>query len=221
MNYFYITGDSRGIGRAVASELLKDKRNIVYGISRNSTIQDRNYTHIYLDLNDLESVKTFPFNNVNDAEKVVLLNNAGILGHVTQVGNIDNDSIIQAQNVNLTSAMILTNKFISAYQNSDAKKIIINTSSGAARHSNPSWGTYCSTKAGLEMFARVIHDEQKDNSANPIRIFSIAPGIVDTDMQERLRSVDPKDFKGRERFIKLKERGKLVSPESIALQYID
>lgn len=221
MNYFYITGTSRGIGKAIAEELLKSKSNYVYGISRNSKIQHKQYEHITLDLNDLETVKKFEFHQHNDAEKVVLLNNAGVLGHVTPVGNLDNDKLIQAYKINLISPALLTNQFMNTYKNSEAEKLIINVSSGAARHTIKSWSTYCSTKSGLEMFARVIMDEQEQNNSNPVKVFSIAPGVVDTEMQDEIREVNPENFPELDRFIQLKKEGNLEDPTIVARYFVD
>ncbi len=221
MKYFYITGTSRGIGKATTEELLKDDNNFVFGISRHSSIQNKNYKHIPLDLNDLEKVKTFKFEELRDAEKIVLFNNAGILGHVTQVGNLDNDKIIASHNINLISPILLTNNFLSDYQESKAEKMIVNTSSGAANHTIPSWSTYCSTKAGLEMFARVIDDEQQDVKDNPVKVLSVAPGVVDTEMQDEVREVEPENFRELDRFVQLKKNGQLVKPEDVAKKYVD
>jgi benzil reductase ((S)-benzoin forming) len=221
MNYFYITGTSRGIGKATADELLKDENNFVFGISRHSSIQHKNYKHITLDLNDLEKVKNFQFEDLKNAEKIVLFNNAGILGHVTQVGNMDNDKIIASHNINLISPVLLTNNFLSFYKDSKAEKMIFNTSSGAANHTIPSWSTYCSTKAGLEMFARVIDDEQQDVKDNPVKVFSVAPGVVDTEMQDEIREVEPENFRELERFVQLKKNGQLVKPTDVAKKYVD
>src|SRR6056297_2063565 len=221
MNYFYITGTSRGIGKATAEELLKDDNNFVFGISRNSTIKHKNYKHIQLDLNDLEGVMAFQFNNLNDAQKVVLFNNAGTLGEVTPVGNLDNKKIIQSHNINLISPAILMNNFLAFYKKSEAEKIIINTSSGAARHTIPSWSNYCSTKAGLEMFARVIADEQQDKKEYPFKVFSIAPGVVDTEMQDEIREVDPENFRELDRFIELKKNDQLMDPTQVARRFVD
>lgn len=221
MNYIYITGTSRGIGKALAEELLQDSQNYVYGISRNASIKHNNYEHITLDLNDLEKVKSFRFREHKDADKVVLFNNAGILGHVTQVGNMDPDKIIQSHNINLISPALLINNFIDTYKGNSAEKIIINTSSGAASHTIASWSTYCSTKSGLEMFARVVNDEQEDVKDNPVKVFSIAPGVVDTEMQDEIREVEPENFRDLDRFVQLKKEGLLVRPEDVAKRYAE
>ena len=221
MNYIYITGASRGIGKATAEELLKDDNNFVFGISRNSAISHKNYKHIELDLSDLGKVKAFQFNHFEDPQKIVLFNNAGILGEVTPVGNLDNEKIIQSHNINLVSPAILMNNFLSVYKESEAEKIIINTSSGAARHTIPSWSNYCSTKGGLEMFARVIADEQQDVKTNPAKVFSVAPGVVDTEMQDEIREVEPENFRELDKFVQLKKNGQLTQPEDVGKKYAD
>jgi len=221
MNYFYITGTSRGIGKATAKELLRDDNNFVIGISRHNSIKHKNYKHISLDLGNLEEVKAFQFNHFEEAQKVVLFNNAGILGEVTPVGNLDNENIIRSHNINLISPAILMNNFLAFYKESEVEKIIINTSSGAARHTIPSWSNYCSTKGGLEMFARVIADEQQDVKTNPVKVFSVAPGVVDTEMQDEIREVEPENFRELERFVHLKQNNQLTKPEDVGKQYAD
>jgi benzil reductase ((S)-benzoin forming) len=220
MKYYYITGTSRGIGRAIAETLLERENTFVYGISRNDSIQHKNYQHISLDLNDLDRVKEFTFGDHPDAEKIVLINNAGILGHVNQVGNLYTEKVINSYTINLISPSILINQFLNQYQEHKAERMIVNTSSGAAQHTIPSWSTYCATKAGLEMFARVVEDEQQDFD-NPVKVYSIAPGVVDTEMQDEIREVDPENFRELDRFVKLKKDGQLVNPKDVGKKFVD
>ena len=220
MKYYYITGTSRGIGKALAKELLGKENTFVYGISRNNTIEHKNYQHISLDMNDLNRVQEFTFGDHPDAEKIVLVNNAGILGHVTQVGNLYNEKIINSYNINLISPSLLINRFINQYKDHDCERMIVNTSSGAAQHTIPSWSSYCATKAGLEMFARVVEDEQQDTE-NPVKVYSIAPGVVDTEMQDEIREVEPENFRELDRFVKLKKDGLLVDPNDVAKKFAD
>lgn len=220
MKYYYITGTSRGIGRAIAETLLERENTFVYGISRNDSIQHKNYQHISLDLNDLDRVKEFTFGDHPDAEKILLINNAGILGHVNQVGNLYTEKVINSYTINLISPSILINQFLNQYQEHKAERMIVNTSSGAAQHTIPSWSTYCATKAGLEMFARVVEDEQQDFD-NPVKVYSIAPGVVDTEMQDEIREVDPENFRELDRFVKLKKDGQLVNPKDVGKKFVD
>ena len=116
-------------------------------------------------------------------------------------------------NTNLLAPMYLTNAFVSAYKDSKAKKIICNISSGAASKPMEGWGEYCSTKAAIAMFTMVA---AKESSNSRFRFFSVAPGIVDTQMQEEIRQANELDFPQIERFKSYKEKGDLSSPELVA-----
>jgi benzil reductase ((S)-benzoin forming) len=76
---------------------------------------------------------------------------------------------------------------------------------------------YCAAKAGLDMFSKVLHSEQPiHRPKHPVRIFSIAPGVVDTDMQAQIRAMSKKDFPNKERFIKMKADGVLAPANETA-----
>lgn len=150
MNLIYITGTSKGIGNALALELLNDLSNKVVGISRSQSIQHSNYIHFNIDLGDLEQLKTFKFKIPPGVKKVVLVNNAGSLGEVNYTGSFSAEMISQTMNINLVSPMILANDFIKAYQDAAVPKLIINITSGAANNAYDGWSMYCTAKAGIE-----------------------------------------------------------------------
>lgn len=216
MNYYFITGTSRGIGKATAEKLLHDENCMVFGLSRTQSIEHEQYRHIAIDFNDLEQVKNFQFEPIDSGDKVVLLNNSGVLGDVNYIGKLSPDKIIESYNVNLIAPVLLINKFIKQYSILTATKLIINISSGAARHAIKSWSTYCSTKAGLEMFARVLKDEMNEVCNKNVKVFSIAPGVVDTQMQTEIRALPIENFSGKDRFVSLKENNELFSAELVA-----
>ncbi len=217
MKYYFITGTSRGIGKAITENLLKENSVKVFGLSRTCSINKDNYEHINIDLSETRSLNLFKFPELKDAEEIILINNSGVLGELDKVGNISNESIINALNVNTIAPLILMNKFIGIYQNYTNKRVIINISSGAGRRPVSSWGTYCASKSGLDMFSQVAGEEQKKISeTNRINIFSIAPGIVDTKMQEEIRAVKKEKFAEVDKFIQFKKEILLFSPEFVA-----
>jgi benzil reductase ((S)-benzoin forming) len=216
MNYYYITGTSRGIGKATAEKILENENNIVIGISRSQSIQHPRYRHVVLDLNMLEAVQAYQFEQYTDAERIVLINNSGVLGDVKHIGKLDSQKIVSSFNINLISPSILINSFVAAYQETKAEKIIINISSGAASHVVKSWSTYCSTKAGLEMYAKVLSEELIEANNTDIKVFSIAPGIIDTEMQTEIRAIPDENFSGKSKFVSFKENNKLTSPAEVA-----
>ena len=64
---------------------------------------------------------------------------------------------------------------------------------------------YYAAKAGLDMFSEVIHSEQPiHHPKHPVRIFSIAPGVVDTGMQKQIPEIPKKNFAGKQRFVRMK-----------------
>jgi benzil reductase ((S)-benzoin forming) len=217
MNYYFITGTSKGLGKALVELLLSEENNFVYGFSRNSSIEHQNYVHHAIDLGDLDKVQSFQFPALENAEKICLVNNAGIVGEVNHAGKLDNQSIINCYNVNLIAPAILTNNFLSSYSDTSIPKLIVNISSGAGRTPIDGWNVYCSTKAGLDMFSSVIHEENTIKGNNTT-ILSLAPGIIDTGMQVQIRESSEDGFSNIDRFIEYKENGDLADPKTTAAQ---
>ncbi len=217
MNYYFITGTSRGIGKAFAELLLKDKSNIVYGLSRSNNLTGDNYKHTFIDLSDLEALKKFEFTDLPEAKSIALVNNSASTIGIRNLGKLTSDEIINAYNINIVSSTILMNNFLNKYQLYDCKRSIMNISSGAAYKPMESWSVYCATKAALAMISEVADVEQKLKfPENSVRIYSVEPGIVDTQMQADLRKVSPEDFSMVGMFIDFFEKKELAGPEDIA-----
>jgi len=220
MKIYYITGTSKGLGKAISEVLLQDSENFVIGISRNKTIENKNYKHISVDLSKPESVIDFKFDIFDNAASYTLINNAGIIGDIKHIGDIDNKKIIDTYNVNIVSPSILINNFVRDYKSVDLQKTILNISSGAGRHSIESWSSYCASKAAMDMFSLVANDDFNYLSGKNFKIFSIAPGIVDTPMQDDIRAANKDDFSMVENFKTYKNQNLLSSPYKIAKQLI-
>ncbi len=210
---FYITGTSRGIGKALAELALKDKNYFVFGYSRNQTINHANYKHISSDFSNTESLINLELPVKPDATKAVLINNAGMLGEVKPIGKQSAENIIKTHTVNAIAPTILTNLFLGAYDNKNTEKTIINISSGAARNAVESWANYCSSKASLDMLSRVVQQENTDSS---LKVFAVAPGVVDTKMQDEIRSVAPENFPHLKKFINYKKENHLSNSNDVA-----
>lgn len=222
MDYYFITGTNKGLGKALTTLLLKNDNNVVFGISRKHTIKHQSYNPLTLDLNDLEAVKVFNFPTIAPANKVILINNAGVIGAIKHLGNQNEEAIITTYNVNLISPTLLINKLLKTYDDAVIKQIV-NISSGAGRTPIDGWSVYCSTKAGLDMMSLVLKEECSINHKN-ISVLSLAPGIIDTAMQESIRKAQPEDFSNIERFKTYKRQGDLATPENTAqlvLQFLE
>ena len=219
MNYYFITGTSRGLGKAITNLLLKDDNSFVFGLARTNTMSNSNFEFSELDLNNLDLISKYNFKNLPDAESIILINNSGQIGDIKHIGDINNSSIIENYNVNIIAPSLLINNFVKKYKHLQVPKSIINISSGAGRHPIESWSTYCASKAALDMFSNVLNNEQEITN-NRFKVFSVAPGIIDTKMQDEIRTADFNDFNGVNKFKDLKSNNQLSSPQEIAEQII-
>jgi len=211
-----LTGHSQGLGKAILDVYLKKGNFKVLGISRTSLKLDHpNFSELSIDLSDLDLLESklsalFPS---GDFMNILLINNAGWIGDVKPIGKLEAKKLRDQVNLNLLAPMYLINAFLGVYKANSAKKIICNISSGAASRPVEGWAGYCSTKAGLSMFSQVLAKENDDPS---FRVFSLAPGIVDTPMQGEIRKSNEADFPDISKFVSYKEKGDLSSPESVA-----
>jgi benzil reductase ((S)-benzoin forming) len=215
----YITGTSSGIGKATALELLKEGF-IVIGISRKCKIKHQNYKHIFLDLSNLNTLNQFDFEpNIND--NIVLINNAGIINPIKPVGHLLDKDIINITTVNLLAPQILINKFIHKYNAFNNHYTILNISSGAGKHPIDAWATYCASKAGIDLFSETINLEFNNRKMDNWKIYSFAPGVVDTKMQEKIRNSNASEFKSLQKFLDLKKENQLLPSNKVATVIVD
>lgn len=215
-----LTGHSKGLGRAILDAYLQKDEFVIIGISRTKLgLNTPHLTEISMDFSEMgvledEFTSVFP---LGDYKQIVLINNAGLIGEIKPVGSLQVKDLRTQINVNLLAPMCLTNAFVAAFGNTKARKTICNISSGAASKPVEGWGGYCSTKAGLEMFTKVAAKESKDPK---LRYFSVAPGIIDTQMQDEIRQANSVDFPQIERFKNYKKNGDLSSPEAVAAKIV-
>ncbi|WP_338776473.1 (S)-benzoin forming benzil reductase [Metabacillus sp. FJAT-52054] len=227
MKTFIITGTSRGLGEELASQLLNTAHHVIcLSRSKSEFLQQKAeekkapFLEIEADLSNAESIPDlmehiFSSIRFENLQGIYLLNNAGTVQPVVPAELASAGEMVQNISVNLIAPMVLTSEFIKRTADIPAEKRIMNISSGAARKSYEGWSSYCSSKAGLDHFSRCIAEEQKQRT-NGIKCVSIAPGVVDTSMQEHIRSLEEGKFPQQNRFIKLKEEGKLYSPSFAA-----
>ena len=111
--------------------------------------------------------------------------------------------------------MLLSSAFLYATSDWRATRKLLNISSGLGRRAMAAQAAYCAAKAGMDHFTRCVALEQA-LLPNGARVCSLAPGVIDTDMQVQLRGADEADFPDRGNFVGMKEKGALASPEQAA-----
>lgn len=224
MDVFIVTGSTNGIGLELVKQLLASKKMVV-GIARGkAVINHTNYEHILLDLaqtEKLEEVMTNIVKQVIDkATSLTLINNAGTIEPIGTAGDIDSRTVAKSIAVNLTAPMILTGTFIKATQHKEIPKRVLQISSGAGRKGYEGWSSYCAGKAGLDRFTEAVQLEES-RKTNGVRLVSIAPGIIDTNMQGKIREASESEFALVNKFKDYKMTGQLSSAEAVAAKLIE
>lgn len=220
MDVYIVTGASKGIGFELAKQL-EEKGKKVIGLARTAPEGVENFvTADFAKTDQLEEVLAKILDGgMAGATSWTLINNAGMVDPIGLIGSVSAKEMTKALAVNLTAPMILSNTFIAKLQRFEGTKRIVNISSGAGRKPYEGWGSYCTTKAGLDHFSRVAAVEQS-KAKFPVEIVSIAPGIIDTGMQETIRASDEEAFPLLDRFVDYKEQGLLSSAEETAQKLI-
>jgi benzil reductase ((S)-benzoin forming) len=148
-----------------------------------------------------------------------LINNAGVIGRIGPLDPLDAADIATTLRVDLEAPMLLTAAFLTATRDWAMPRKILNISSGLGRNAMAGSALYCAAKAGLDHFSRCVALDEAART-HGARIVSIAPGVIDTDMQADLRAGDPTGFPGRATFVNLKETGALTSPTDAAARLL-
>ncbi|MHA7130208.1 SDR family NAD(P)-dependent oxidoreductase [Algoriphagus namhaensis] len=210
-----VTGHSKGLGKAITELFLSDPDCEVLGISRSTAaISNTRLTEVSLDLAETEILEK-AFSRLlprKEFDRAILINNAGWIGSLKPFHKLSSEEIMRVNAINFIAPSLLIREFLDTYEGFAKQKIICNISSGLAYRPESSLSGYCSSKASLAMLSEVL---DKENHAHT-RVFSLAPGVVDTEMQVDLRSASEEDFPKRKVFSDLKSSGKLSSPEEAA-----
>ena len=231
-----LTGASRGLGRAMARQLLSPGR-VLLCLSRQV---DDEFAHLArLSGAHLEQWSQDLADGAEAAERLALwlhslhapglasatlINNAGVMPQIGPIERCPPQELDHALRVGLAAPMQLTGAFLRATQawvdaGWQGPRKVLNLSSGLGRRPMAAQAPYCAVKAGLDHFSRCVALEQAERP-DGARIVSLAPGVIATGMQEQLRAADPNGFPDHSRFMGLHEQGLLTSPELAAAQVL-
>jgi NAD(P)-dependent dehydrogenase (short-subunit alcohol dehydrogenase family) len=226
-----VTGASRGMGLAIAGQLCQPDA-VLLCISRStsaaleSLARERGATLVQwtADLSDAADVAArlqswLLVQDVARLASATLINNAGMVGRLGPLDPALPADVATTLRVDLEAPMQLTAAFLTATRGWALPKKILNISSGLGRRAMAGAALYCAAKAGMDHFSRCVAlDEARQTHG--ARIVSLAPGVIDTDMQTDLRAGDPAQFPDRAGFVQLKETGMLTSPDDAAARLL-
>jgi benzil reductase ((S)-benzoin forming) len=214
-----VTGHTKGLGAAIAQELLE--RGIpVLGLARGSSQElDARFAgllkQVEIDLSSSAALAAWLAEPdlreyLDGGATALLVNNAGVVMPIGPLHEQDPVDVMRAVALNVAGPLALSAAVVRA--SPGAERRILHISSGAGRNAYPGWSVYCATKAALDHHARAVALDGDER----VRVCSLAPGVIDTGMQAQIRATPEQDFPMRERFVQLKAEGALRSPEDCA-----
>ena len=186
-----VTGGARGIGRAIVETLARKNIKIIANYNQSEEKAKRLQEELKkenilidifkADVSKREEVKEMVDYIIEKYGKIdILINNAGIDQEkmFQDITDEDWDNIVK---VNLYSAFCTTQEVIQ-YMLKQKSGCIINISSIYGINGGSCAVAYSATKAGMDGMTKSL---AKELGPSHIRVNSIAPGYIDTDMNEK------------------------------------
>lgn len=191
-----VTGASRGIGRAIADELAGDFHLLLGG--RDAGALDelaRTYPSarpFACDLTDPEAVAAAVAALDLPHGLAAVVHSAGILvsGTVAELGAADWSRSLAT---NVTAVADLTRLLLPALRRARGTVVTINSGSGFT--AGAGGGAYSASKFALRAFTDALREEERGHG---VRVSSVHPGRVDTDMQRELRAHEAGEYEPEE-----------------------
>ncbi|MEU7836670.1 MULTISPECIES: SDR family oxidoreductase [unclassified Nonomuraea] len=192
-----VTGASRGVGEAIARALGPTHHVILGGRDRDT---------LAALAAELPDARVWPVEltevteaDVAGVERLDLLVHSAGIGLLGKVAELKTDVWRRTMELNVIAVAELTRLLLPALRGAGGHVICVN--SGAGLRANPGWGAYAASKFALRAFADALRQEETE-----LRVTTIYPGRVDTDMQRGVREQEGGDY----------EPDKYLKPESVA-----
>lgn len=230
-----LTGASRGMGLAMAQQLLKSGNTLICiarstnpDLAAEAKAAGATLEQWQQDLSQGEQAAHqlqawLQAQGPQAFASATLINNAGVIPRIAPLSASANPQdladLAHALRVGLEAPMQLTAAFLGATDSWTLPRKVLNISSGLGRRAMASQAAYCAAKAGMDHFTRCV---ALDEALKPhgAKVCSLAPGVIDTDMQVQLRGADPAAFPDRQNFANLKTGGQLTSPADAATRVL-
>lgn len=184
-----VMGASRGIGAATARALADGGAAVVLAARQAASCAQalNNIRAVHGNVAEAHSCDATRYGDVAGLVTSVLaqhgrldflINNAGTMEPIALIDECDPGAWAAAIALNLIGAFNGCHAVLPHFRER-GEGVIVNLSTGAAFHPLRGWGAYCSAKAGLAMFTRILALETRGAG---IRVYGFQPGMVDTDM---------------------------------------
>jgi NAD(P)-dependent dehydrogenase (short-subunit alcohol dehydrogenase family) len=141
------------------------------------------------------------------------INNAGVIDPIGKLAHVDPGMVAHHVAVNFVGVANGSRTFARHVRTRPGGGVLVNISSGAATTVYAGWAVYCASKAAVDQLTAVVAEEEKDEG---LRAYSLAPGLIDTDMQAKVRAASAQSFPAVEKFVEAKRNGTFNTPSWVA-----
>jgi NAD(P)-dependent dehydrogenase (short-subunit alcohol dehydrogenase family) len=213
-----VTGASHGLGAGMSARFLElGLRVAMCGRKRPEPPPRAGRHHVLAlsaDVRDSSGIEGFGAAAVERFGRIDLwVNNAGVIEPIGKLADGDPGMLAHHISVNVIGVVNGTRTFARHVRTRPGGGALVNISSGAATTVYPGWAVYCASKAAVDRLTAVVAQEEE---AQGLRVYSLAPGMVDTAMQQKVRESTPEAFPAVERFREAKLYGHFNPPEWVA-----
>lgn len=183
-----VTGASQGVGLAITRTLLDDGFHVtaIYN-SSSPSLEHENLTWVQADLSTEQGCESLAHTLGRSHDRLdVLIHCAGVakLGYIRDTSRSDWEWHMA---LNLHAPVQLTTQLLPALRAANGHVVYIN--SGAGQHANPNWAGYSASKHAARAWCDILRQEEQD-----IRVTSIYPGRIDTQMQRNIIAQEGKEY---------------------------
>mgnify|MGYP001471593675 CR=1 FL=1 len=180
-----VTGTSSGIGKELRLILYKDlKYDLKVFHSRTPSdeyFENENNKFLFGNIEDF-SINWFDDLDLSSFSTIVFVNNASTIEPINKFKNISIELLKESISINILATAKIMQCLLNLKQE-NTKLIIFNISSGATTNPIDGWSSYCLTKSATKMMLDVIKLENEN-----VLVFHHDPGIVNTNMQRKIRA---------------------------------
>ncbi len=193
-----ITGASRGLGAAVAAALAPTHTLFLAGrpsAQLDAVAAEFGATTWPIDFDDLDAI---PAAVEPIVELDVLVHNAGV-AYPGRVAESTLDEWRATLNVNVLGAVALTLALLPALRSAGGHVVFVNSGSGI--NASPGLASYSASKFALRGFADSLRNDEPS-----LRVTSVHPGRIATEMQQDLIAYEGREY----------DPSRFLSPETVA-----
>ena len=210
-----VTGASRGLGAGIADAFAGAGARLgLCARSSGPLASGERVVTAKLDIADEAAVQDFAAAVERRFGAIDLwINNAGVLGPIAPLRAVDGPALRRHLETNIVGVWAGSRAFIHHRDRFGSGGVLVNISSGAGRKPYFGWSAYCAGKAAVDRMTECIAVEE---AVRGLRAHAVAPGIIDTAMQEEIRGTPADRFPDVDRFLAIKAENSFSTPPWIA-----